>query len=495
MGVSSEDLGEAAMSIGCNPGSFPFCYLGIKVGANMNRVVNWGPVYDIFKARLSSWKASLLSIGGRVVLIRSVLESLPNYYFSLFKAPSKVISDLEAIIRRFLWGGDEGNKKMHWVDWNSVARPKAQGGLGLNKLRNINVSLLSKWGWRLKIERNKLWVKVVEALHNTKLSWNYIPARSSMGGVWCNIAKVLSKTLIDGIPLRCFFKSKVGNGNNTAFWLDPWLDNEPLKSVYPRLFSLEKEKRCKVSDRLKARTVGVDMVSNFNWAWSRGLSVQEEVNELVDLCGRCFHISLEDRMDKWEWIGAADKSFSVKAVKKLLSNSGQPVNPMQEPFDECKWLPDKINILMWRAAMNKIASVDNLRRRNIEVQDGMCVLCKDGEESVSHMFASCYVATTLWSHISRWCNVQNLFFFGFEDVAKIHEFVGLKGVKKEAFKGIVRIGVWCVWKARNKARFENKEIRIDEIINEVKALGFLWFKNRSKCKDIEWGDWCKFVMM
>ncbi|KAF5775443.1 putative RNA-directed DNA polymerase [Helianthus annuus] len=172
MGVNSEDIGGLASSIGCNSGSFPFSYLGIKVGANMNRVDNWRPVYNIFDARLSRWKASLLSIGGRVVLIKSVLESLPNYYFSLFKAPCKVISDLEAKIRRFLWGGDDSNKKMHWVAWKTVTCPKNKGGLGLNNLRNINVSLLSKWGWRLKVERNKLWVKVVEAIHKTKFNWN-----------------------------------------------------------------------------------------------------------------------------------------------------------------------------------------------------------------------------------------------------------------------------------------------------------------------------------
>ncbi|XP_021995173.1 uncharacterized protein LOC110892308 [Helianthus annuus] len=206
MGVSSDDIGGMASSIGCNPGVFPFSYLGIKVGANMNRVVNWKPVYNIFEARLSKWKASLLSIGGRVVLIKSVLESLPNYYFSLFKAPCKVLADLEAKIRRFLWGGDEVNKKLHWVAWNTVTRPKIKGGLGLNNLRNINVSLLSKWGLRLKTEKEKFWVKVVEAVHKTKYNWNVIPFRASMGGVWCNIAKTFSKTLIDGIPLRFFFQ-------------------------------------------------------------------------------------------------------------------------------------------------------------------------------------------------------------------------------------------------------------------------------------------------
>ncbi|KAJ0588293.1 putative RNA-directed DNA polymerase [Helianthus annuus] len=91
IGVNSDDTKEMAFEFGCKPDSLPFIYLGLKVGANMNRISNWQPVYEAFRSRLSSWKGHLLSIGGRVVLIKSVLESLPSFYFSLYKAPKKVI--------------------------------------------------------------------------------------------------------------------------------------------------------------------------------------------------------------------------------------------------------------------------------------------------------------------------------------------------------------------------------------------------------------------
>ena len=78
----------------------------------MNRVTNWDFLVDIFKKRLSSWKGSSLSIGGRVTLIKSVLENLPTYYLTLFKAPKKVIEKLEGIMKRFLWGGQEEGKKI-----------------------------------------------------------------------------------------------------------------------------------------------------------------------------------------------------------------------------------------------------------------------------------------------------------------------------------------------------------------------------------------------
>ncbi|MFS7940291.1 putative reverse transcriptase zinc-binding domain-containing protein [Helianthus anomalus] len=231
------------------------------------------------------------------------------------------------------------------------------------------------------------------------------------------------------------------------------------------------------------------------WAWARHIETELEVNELIELCSRLLEINLVDNMDSWEWIGAENKVFSVGAVKNLLNKSGQQGGDQQTPFDECKWILNKINIFMWRAAANKIATVEALRIRHIEVQEDSCAFCNDGIDSVAHIFSSCYAASVVWNQISSWCKVQNLFFFGFEDISMIHEFVGFSGAKKEAFKGIVRIAAWCLWKARNKARFEQKEIRIGEIVNKVKALGFLWFKYRSRFGNIVWDDWCKFVIM
>ncbi|KAJ0481583.1 hypothetical protein HanIR_Chr13g0644121 [Helianthus annuus] len=56
---------------------------------------------------------------------------------------------------------------------------------------------------------------------------------------------------------------------------------------------------------------------------------------------------------------------------------------------------------------------------------------------------------------------------------------------------------WCLWRARNKARFSDSPIKIENIISEVKALGYFWFSVRSKYKDLEWGEVvfvCKYVI-
>ncbi|KAJ0694981.1 putative RNA-directed DNA polymerase [Helianthus annuus] len=136
IGVNNGELNTMANIIGCQAESFPFRYLGLTVGANMNRVANWRPVYNIIDARLAKWKATMLSMGGRITLIKSVLESLPNYFFSLYKAPVQVIKDIESKIRNFIWGGDNESKKIHWAAWDRVAGPIDKGGLGLSKLNH-----------------------------------------------------------------------------------------------------------------------------------------------------------------------------------------------------------------------------------------------------------------------------------------------------------------------------------------------------------------------
>ncbi|MFS7913005.1 putative RNA-directed DNA polymerase [Helianthus anomalus] len=73
VGVSDSEVLSLATSCGCKAKSFPVKYLGIPVGANMNRLSNWAAVIETFESRLSLWKAAVLSIGGRVTLIKSVL--------------------------------------------------------------------------------------------------------------------------------------------------------------------------------------------------------------------------------------------------------------------------------------------------------------------------------------------------------------------------------------------------------------------------------------
>lgn len=76
-------------------------------------------------------KEKHLSFGGHITLINSVLSSLPIYFLSFFKVLKVVVNSLVRIQRNFMWGGLEERRRVAWVCWNKVCRPKELGCLGI----------------------------------------------------------------------------------------------------------------------------------------------------------------------------------------------------------------------------------------------------------------------------------------------------------------------------------------------------------------------------
>ena len=91
-------------------------YLGLPIGGDARRLSFWDQVIERLKSRLSEWKNRNLSYGGRLILLKSVLSSLPVYALSFFRAPAGIISTIESILIKKNWGGGEDLRKIAWVD-------------------------------------------------------------------------------------------------------------------------------------------------------------------------------------------------------------------------------------------------------------------------------------------------------------------------------------------------------------------------------------------
>nr|GEZ59139.1 RNA-directed DNA polymerase, eukaryota [Tanacetum cinerariifolium] len=118
--VSSNVVTAAASLIGCSILTAHFNYLGVNVGSNMSRITSWDDVISKVFSRLSKWKLKLLSISGRLSLVRSVLISVPLYHMSVFKVPIGVLNHLESIRRNFFYEFDGSDTKLTWIGWNMV---------------------------------------------------------------------------------------------------------------------------------------------------------------------------------------------------------------------------------------------------------------------------------------------------------------------------------------------------------------------------------------
>jgi len=141
-----------AKTLNCNTMRLPFQYLGVEVGGNPRTKQFWEPVVKKIEARLTAWKGRLLSMAGRVCLLKLVFTSIPLFYLSIFRAPVAVCNRINSIQRRFLWAWGKENEAIAWVSWENVCKPCEEGGLGVKETRNFNSALLDKWKWRLLSE-------------------------------------------------------------------------------------------------------------------------------------------------------------------------------------------------------------------------------------------------------------------------------------------------------------------------------------------------------
>ncbi|KAH1040657.1 hypothetical protein J1N35_042400 [Gossypium stocksii] len=144
-GVEEEFLFRIAAICKCKIEFLPFNYLGIPLGADPRKILSWSGIVDRVERKLLGWKSRSLSWAGRVVLINSMLSSLPIYFMSIFQAPVAVINKTDKIRRKFLWGSEGGRQKMAKVKWKQIYTPKEKGGAGVVDLRVKNKTLIAKW--------------------------------------------------------------------------------------------------------------------------------------------------------------------------------------------------------------------------------------------------------------------------------------------------------------------------------------------------------------
>ncbi|GAU36546.1 hypothetical protein TSUD_277520 [Trifolium subterraneum] len=134
VGVNIPDsrLYEAASSLGCKVGKIPFLYLGLPIGGDPRRLSFWEPVLNRIKNQLSGWKSRFLSFGGRLILLKSVLTSLPVYALSFFKAISGGLWFRVLAARYGMEGGqlsEGGSRGSSW--WREIVKIReGVGGLG-----------------------------------------------------------------------------------------------------------------------------------------------------------------------------------------------------------------------------------------------------------------------------------------------------------------------------------------------------------------------------
>jgi hypothetical protein len=132
--ISEDDANDLTQIFGLKLGSMPFTYLGLQMGTTKPTIIDLSPLIDRIERRLYS-TASFLSYEDRLVLVNSVLSSLPTYFMLSLMILVEVIDVIDRARRQSLWSRKYKDKTNSLVDWAVICKPKKKGDMGIINLK------------------------------------------------------------------------------------------------------------------------------------------------------------------------------------------------------------------------------------------------------------------------------------------------------------------------------------------------------------------------
>lgn len=472
--VDNTWLSQAAESLLCRTGSLPFTYLGLPIGGNTTRMAAWDSIIKKMQSKLASWKGNLLSIGGRLTLIKSSLASLPLYFMSIYPIPKGVIEVMVKIQRNFLWSRADGKRALPLVAWARLELPKLLGGLGVGNLLHRNLALLFKWHWRFLTEPKALWRNIIADKYGYGPNFSHndfsIPR---VGGPWKQICKtILNNPITKQFGTRSIRKT-VGRGNSTLFWQDLWVGDSVLKSLFPRLFSISTNPLATID------SLGVWDGHIWHWlfTWRRSLRPRdlEERDAMLNLLKS---VNLDLSMDdSFAWIPQKDGNFSVKSATFEIAKCSEFSN---QDIIRGIWrglVPHRVEVFVWLSILGKINSRSKLASIGVIPPDqDICGLCQHHSETSSHLFLHCSWAWALWTW---WLKLWNLSWVPPSSLKEMfHQWHYIGGTRffKKIWYASFFIIIWTLWKERNERIFNDSSSSSNNLQNLVLLRLSWWLK-------------------
>ncbi|XP_071678427.1 uncharacterized protein [Lolium perenne] len=238
---------------------------------------------------------------------------------------------------------------------------------------------------------------------------------------------------------RGSFTCKIRAGDSILLWKDPWSD-PVLKVKAARLHSFALREDVSVSEFVNRHNLAEQFILPLSHeAHADLVNLEEELNE----------IQLEEQSaDVWKPIWGADhykaKDFYMHCFRECLT----PIHISAIWKSKCMM---KHKVFAWLMFVDRINTRDMLRRRKYNIgSDYSCLICDTGAtEARNHLFFTCTFSTRCWANIGIAWN---------DDLQLEHMLEEAKiSWSKPLFTEVLILGVWNIWKVRNRAYFEGEE--------------------------------------
>jgi hypothetical protein len=222
-----------ANTFSCKTGTLPFTYLGLPLGITKPTLEYFLPMVNRVE-RILCGIANFLDYIGKLLMVKSVLASLPIFFMCCLDIPVSIREQLIKYMRHCLWRKKNGEVQSNGpalVSWDKICRPKNQGGLGVLNLSVQNNALLIKNLHKFFNKRDIPWVNMI---WDSYYGNGALPSGRQEGSFWWKA----HLKLID--PYKGMGKCKIGDGKSAYFWSDLWHEDQCLHQKFHHLVSFAK---------------------------------------------------------------------------------------------------------------------------------------------------------------------------------------------------------------------------------------------------------------
>ncbi|CAJ2672661.1 unnamed protein product [Trifolium pratense] len=372
---------------------------------------------------------------------------------------------MEAMVARNLFTG-----KISWVSWKSICLRKEFGGLGVRQLREFNLALLGKWCWRLLVDREGLWYRVLVARYGVE--GGRLREGGQRGSVWWREVARIREGVgeSEGSWFGEHVLRRVGNGSDTLFWTDPWVDGISMRERFGRLFVLAETKSHTVTEMF---VLGWGRGGEA-WKWRRQLRAWEE-----ELLGECqsllLDISLQDQTsDRWQWSPDPDTGYTVRGAYQILTSQDSVTLHDAENLIWHPQVPLKVSIFAWRLLRDRLPTRANLVNRGVLSSSAdTCVFGCGVAESAHHLFLSCSFAGSLWDLVREWVDISPVVSTTLRDhFAQFTASAGVSRARRSFMQLLWLVCAWVIWTERNHRLFKGSIDTPHLLLDKIKLLSF-----------------------
>lgn len=330
-------------------------------------------------SRLGTWRSKKLSKAGKEILLKTAARALPTYVISLYELPNTLCDQIHKLMNGYWWSGNTNGGGLCWMSWDRLCVHKLEGGIGFRDLKQFNLALLAKQGWRIMNSPDCLMTRVMRA--------KCFRDSSFLSAVPCENASMIWRSFMaarDILLKGC--RVRIGDGDLVSVWGSPWL---PCPS-----------NGCVTT--LKRPELSSLMVSDLFVPGCKIWDV-EKVNAIFNErdCDLILSIPLTDRRmeDNWWWIGNKEGSYTVKSGYRMVrlmngvEEGSESTNQVWSKLWKANAMPKMLNLL-WRASTNWLPTKSKLLQRSV-VDSTICPVCERMKKTALHILVTCDFAKSV----------------------------------------------------------------------------------------------------